>query len=688
MRQTTLIILFCICYVFCFGQQPEQDCIGAIPLCSNSYHQQNSYSGTGNVSAEINPFTSCLTAGERNDSWYTFTVSQSGNVNFSITPNNTADDYDWAVFNITNAGCSQINVDASLEVSCNFSGNTGCNGVTGPNGNMQGFCGLQNQPIIPVVAGETYVINVSNFSATQGGYTIDFSSSTAIIYDTIPPVGMNSSMGCTKNSFSLQMNEKVDCSTFTNNSGNDFLLVDNTGNHYPISSVIGGNCGFMRGSAAMNFQLVNPVHAATTLYLLAATGTDGNTISDLCGNFVRVGDTIAQIEVFNDATLNIGSDIQVCPNDQLPILNAPVAAANYVWMMNGNTAGTNSPNFQPLTQGDYSLTVNYGLGCTASDSLTITFLPAPHVYLGRDTTICFNEPKPVLFAANAGSQFSWTLNGIPVGANAPTLQTTTSGMYAVTVKSTCTASDSMLLKILDPLSINLPTSEIICPNDSVLLDGSFAGAIKYDWIYKGNFYASTPMVYISNSGTYTLLVVDSNKCTGSDTIKITQVIKPSAPEVQCPVNKGIANEFRWSEIAEASGYEVSVDNGITWQYPSSGINGLVHETSLDKIEILVRALSQGNCETSTAMRSKRCNSYISNILTPNSDGKNDFFTITNIESFPMTSVVILNRYGKEVFKTNDYHNEWGGDSVMSGSFFYIVSFADRRVEKGTLTVIR
>jgi len=74
----------------------NQDCLGAIAICQNTFTESNAYSGTGNYLNEIDTVSSCLKSGEKNDVWYTFTVQTSGSLCFTITPNLPSDDYDWA----------------------------------------------------------------------------------------------------------------------------------------------------------------------------------------------------------------------------------------------------------------------------------------------------------------------------------------------------------------------------------------------------------------------------------------------------------------------------------------------------------------------------------------------------------------------------------------------------------------
>ena len=96
------------CGGLCIPCVTTQDCGGAIPLCQNNNNLPAHNPGTGLVTNEINSATSCLTAGEDNSVWYTFTVATAGNLCFDIAPILATPNYDWAVFNITNNPCTDI----------------------------------------------------------------------------------------------------------------------------------------------------------------------------------------------------------------------------------------------------------------------------------------------------------------------------------------------------------------------------------------------------------------------------------------------------------------------------------------------------------------------------------------------------------------------------------------------------
>jgi gliding motility-associated-like protein len=71
--------------------------------------------------------------------------------------------------------------------------------------------------------------------------------------------------------------------------------------------------------------------------------------------------------------------------------------------------------------------------------------------------------------------------------------------------------------------------------------------------------------------------------------------------------------------------------------------------------------------------------FIPNVLTPNDDGENDVFKITT--SLPI-KLSIFNRYGKELYQSDNYQNNWNGDGLKPGVYYYEVTFPDLEVCAG------
>ncbi len=63
---------------------------------------------------------------------------------------------------------------------------------------------------------------------------------------------------------------------------------------------------------------------------------------------------------------------------------------------------------------------------------------------------------------------------------------------------------------------------------------------------------------------------------------------------------------------------------------------------------------------------------IPNVFTPNNDGQNDVFEIEGIEGIDRIELVVMNRWGNEVYRSNEYKNNWNGGNLSEGTYFYEV----------------
>lgn len=70
--------------------------------------------------------------------------------------------------------------------------------------------------------------------------------------------------------------------------------------------------------------------------------------------------------------------------------------------------------------------------------------------------------------------------------------------------------------------------------------------------------------------------------------------------------------------------------------------------------------------------------WVPNTITPNADGFNDFLIIPAIEHYPENEIVIFNRWGNEVYRANNYANDWDGTNsktgaqVPDGNYYYVL----------------
>ncbi|RMG55254.1 MAG: hypothetical protein D6722_28045 [Bacteroidetes bacterium] len=525
-----LLAFFCLPVLLRAQVPTNQDCDGAIAVCQNLYQQTNSFSGPGNYPNEINGFNSCLGAGELNSVWYTFTVQQGGNLCFSISPINGFDDYDWAVFDLTDADCADIATTPGLEVSCNFAPNVGCGGVTGPTGNFAN-CPAQNEPCIPVLAGQTYAINISNFSSTQFGYLLDFSSSSAVIFDNVTPQidSVVTPVFCGTTSLSFRFTENVECNSV---SDADFELAG-PGGPYTLSGVSGAVCA-AGGTQENTFSIdVTPAITTPGLYALRLTGNAGS-VNDLCGN---TADTATRFFFLDFIPIQAGND------DALTFCNTQ-GAVNLFSLLTGNPdpggqwirpngtpfGGTFIPSIDP--SGSYRYLVGNAPCPVDTATLDIQILPPPDAGTGGPLVICDTLPVD-LFAQLGGTPAangSWTGPG---GAFGGTFQPGNDppGTYTYTVPAAgvCpAASASLTITVTAPLSLSAASVQgPACfgeANGSVTLAAAGGGG-GLSYSLDGVTFQASPTFAGLPAGPYSFTVRDANFCSRQFNLTLTE---PSA----------------------------------------------------------------------------------------------------------------------------------------------------------------
>jgi gliding motility-associated-like protein len=80
---------------------------------------------------------------------------------------------------------------------------------------------------------------------------------------------------------------------------------------------------------------------------------------------------------------------------------------------------------------------------------------------------------------------------------------------------------------------------------------------------------------------------------------------------------------------------------------------------------------------------------ITNLMTPNSDGINDYFYIEGIENFADNNLMIYNIYGNQVYSKEGYTNDWDGDDLPDGTYYYVLTFdSNEIVKKGSIDILR
>lgn len=350
--------------------QTGQDCDDAVQVCYSSFVQNTLTPGFGAAQELAYPAnTSCLASGEQNSNWYIFTVNTSGTLEFEILPNAFTDDYDWAVFNITNSGCAGIS-SGNVEVVCNYSvfpGPTGMSAVATPPLADASAAPLEPNFSTPIniSANQTYAMVVNNATLSTSGYTLNFTGTAGLLDTTTSaPLGIAHKPCDQTDTLVLTLSEAVQCASISPD-GSDFIFTGpNVGAPY---SAYGVNClggGVMTNEVTI---LLSQAIMSNGLYQLSfQNGSDGNTLLDLCDNPSPVGSNTT-FDVTNLPTLDLGNDTAICEGDVMT-LDAGNPGFGYMWSTDSDEQTIDVAEFPTVIW----VRVSRPDGCFTVDSISLS----------------------------------------------------------------------------------------------------------------------------------------------------------------------------------------------------------------------------------------------------------------------------------------------------------------------------
>ncbi|MCF8235680.1 MAG: gliding motility-associated C-terminal domain-containing protein [Bacteroidales bacterium] len=610
-KHTTNFLLFASLFsisIVSNAQEPEQDCINAIPVCQEIYVQPNSYSGEGEIPNEIpsggggcDGTGNCMQSGEKNDVWYIFTIQSGGMLGFEIDPVNPTDDYDWVVYNLTNADCEDIFSQAvSLQVSCNWSGTSG---LTGANGQNNQDCGDAGDPpfnsLIPVVEGQTYVLNVSNYSSSQDGYTLDFSISTADIYDDVDPEIVHvygEDVTCGDHKLDFSFTENVACESVTPAS----FELTGPGGPYDIVNVSGEACqqgGQWENRYTATISQTFSMSGAYTFKLLAFSG-----IVDACNNTADPSQTVFYVDL----------DVPEVSEDDLDVSNSTCG------QMNGSITGIVVEGNEPL---EYEWTDGSGdpvgdeLDLTGVGpgeySLTITDVNTCEVMAGPYTVEDEGAPDVIvadtIITDNTCGNVNGSITGIQVNGHDPftyrwvdqddqqvgdqlNITGLEGGTYTLYIEDVngCEAVTGpyTILDLPAPVLMddNVNTQGENCDMSNAFIEGIQVQSQQspvFRWYNQDGELVGTELDLLSiPAGEYTLMVEDTNGCTATvGPHELPYYAAPSIDESQA----SMTNAQCGFDIGSISGIEVGADLPFSMEWTDEDGNVVGDTTYLEEL---------------------------------------------------------------------------------------------------------
>ena len=394
-----------------------------------------------------------------------------------------------------------------------------------------------------------------------------------------------------------------------------------------------------------------------------------------------------QVSLINVPIPVIVGDTAYCQGDSV-LLDAGTGYDNYTW----NTSPVQNSQMIYATQGTHTVTGTID-GCTAN-SLPFTVIenPLPIPLITGNLHYCSNDSNgTTLFVNNNYDQYSWS-----TGDTTATIYAMISPpnyMVTVTDSNGCVGISGIVSVTSSAPNNNITGIVPFCPGETITITAD-PGFTSYFW-NTGSVNSSVTV----GSGTYIVTVSDVFGCTDIDTAVIVANIVPTADFIIDPVSHGKVNEpviftdmsvgngsniISWNWNFDFNNYGVANPNFAFTQGPHT-----VLYNNQGTYSVWLEVTADNNCKDTVVKDYLIVNDIIApNVFTPNGDGHNDFLVFKNLEYQPMNHLIIFDRWGRNIYETDSYLNNWDGDGHSAGTYFYILTVKGIDPIKGTVTILR
>lgn len=469
-------------------------------------------------------------------------------------------------------------------------------------------------------------------------------------------------------------------------------------------------------------------------------------ISDVCYSSV----TVVITESVSEITATFGVRSATC-NGNDGAITGIVASGGYgapfSFSIDGGQSYQTSPDFNGLPGGSYTLRIRDAIGCERDYTVNITFPGFINSIISKNNADCTNggdsgrisvsvNDAGTFLVALSTDQFnappdnqyvsysnpSVAFNGLARGQYFVYIKSTSGvcptrsapidifGVYAVTFDIEPNCPDNELSFALvnvtgdadgAPLEIQISKKMSSDPPEIVYVQFPVSGEIYLD---------REQYTFLQTPGEYRIQIIqfqDEVICNfASAPVDITvtsplsaQIVSVSESYPDIPSGTLVVGGF----TGGAFPYDVRIemDSASSFALPfyksefqQAGVNGNQQiEMSYDEIpagRYQVEVMDATGCILNLLARVPLdVDLYVPNVFTPNDDGANDIFFIRNLpQESSSNQLTITNRWGKVIFESDNYQNNWNGAGAADGIYFYSLQVSNDQAVTGWVEIIR
>ena len=408
----------------------------------------------------------------------------------------------------------------------------------------------------------------------------------------------------------------------------------------------------------------------------------------------------------NACTFSSNITVTVAPSPTLTVNNGTICNSfSFTLTPSGASTYTYSGGsaiVSPSTTTSFSITGTSSLGCVSSNTavalISVNALPIVSASTSN-SVICLNATTAV--SGSGANTYTWTASSGTVSTGISFSPNVTAS-YSVSGSNTltgCTSTNAAAVTItVNPLPVLTITSSNSVSTSGQTITLSASGANSYTWsnTISGTSIAVNP---ISNT-IYSLVAIDLNGCKSSKnftqqvsslqpglsaTIKITTVTckgkNNGSIQIEPVINyNNYSVQSIWgSTVSCRNAFCNRIDSLVAGIYPLSLIFTYTTPTNYVRVDTLVLPPIE------VTESSESCELIPFSGITPNGDGINEGWQITNIDNpnYRNNKVTIFNRWGAVVAEIKGYDNVeqvWPKkvdiDKLPASTYYYIIDLGD------------
>jgi gliding motility-associated-like protein len=409
-----------------------------------------------------------------------------------------------------------------------------------------------------------------------------------------------------------------------------------------------------------------------------------------------------------------------CLNDEINYFTNQNAGSTYSWQMNGGNF--NGSSMQSSTTVDWTI-AGYGSlivtetdvnGCTASVPLEVFVNPLPSAnILGSQVGCSDSWGSTYTTLAQNNVVYQWSANGGSVsGSNIQdhvNILWNNTGIALVNLLTLNTSTGCRSTTSLQVLIDSMPQMHVTANNfagcapvNAVLGSSPQSPAYNYQWaLGDGGFSGDATVAHTyTQPGNYNVTLIAYNNSGCRDTVHAIVVVYNS-PIADFDLN--VSDDFYPADESVFSLQNNSTGGAqYFWSfgdgYTTTEYQPSYHYDGAGSYEVMLITTNVFGCRDSMrqAIEIRVPESiYIPNAFTPNGDSNNDGFSVY-MQNITELKVSIFDRWGEEVFTSNDKNFVWDGTyighKVQEGVYVYKIAakgFHGQHFDRvGTVSVVK